>query len=101
MGGGTGNWPLFVGLAKSRHREDLYKSAFNLKGSNITMRNDLAPFLLRQRKELQKEVVKLKAEPDKYQTKMRDTAFRVWIEYKKDTDKEWKEWKQLDEENRP
>ena len=65
------------------------------------MRNDLAPFLLRQRKELQKEVVKLKAEPNKYQTKMRDTAFRVWMEYKKDTDKEWKEWKQPDEENRP
>ena len=41
------DWCLFVSLAKTRHREDLYRNAFHLKDTGISMRNDLAPCLLR------------------------------------------------------
>ena len=53
--GGKGNWPMFLSLAKSRHREDLYKNAYKLKDSGIYMQDDLAPCLTRKRKDLQKE----------------------------------------------
>ena len=88
-----GPWPLFISLAKSRHRTDIYKSAFNLKDSGITMCNDLAPCLLRMRKKLKTKSDTLKAAPHNFETKLRDTPFRVWLEIKKPGAKKWEEWK--------
>ena len=79
--GGTDkdDWCLFVSLAKTRHREDLYRNAFHLKDTGISMRNDLAPCLLRVRKILSNEADKLKAAPYNYRTRLRDSAFDVWL----------------------
>ena len=90
--GGEGPMPLFVRLGKSRHKEDLFKAAFNLKGSNIVMRNDLAPWLLKFRKKLSIEAAKLKKEPHNYETKLRDTSFKVWLEIKKPNSTKWETW---------
>ena len=87
-----GAWPLFVKLGKTRHREDIYRAAPNLKGSKITMRNDLAPFLLRRRKKLIDKQTILRNQPHNYDTKLRDTAFKVWLEYKKPGEEEWESW---------
>ena len=89
---GDGAWPLFVKLGKTRHREDIYRAAPNLKGSKITMRNDLAPFLLRRRKKLIDKQTILRTQPYNYDTKLRDTAFKVWLEYKKPGEEEWESW---------
>ena len=89
---GDGAWPLFVKLGKTRHREDIYRAAPNLKGSNITMRNDLAPFLLRRRKKLIDKQTIIRAAPYNYNTKLRDTAYKVWLEYKKPDAEEWDSW---------
>ena len=86
------DWLLFVSLAKTRHREDLYRNAFKLKDTGISMCNDLAPCLVRVRKILSKEADKLKAEPYKFRTRLRDSAFEVWLLYMKPNDKEWTKW---------
>ena len=91
--GKEGPWPLFVGLAKSRHREDIYKHASNLKDSGIIMCNDLAPCLLKIRKKLVDKSIELKKEPFNYQIKMRNTAFNVWLEVKKPNETKWETWK--------
>ena len=88
-----GPWPLFISLAKSRHRTDIYKSAFNLKDSGITMSNDLAPCLIKIRKRLKTKSDTLKAAPHNLDTKLRDTPFRVWLEVKKKGSNKWEEWK--------
>ena len=93
--GGKGNWPMFLSLAKSRHREDLYKNAYKLKDSGIYMQNDLAPCLLRKRKDLQKEANNLQKDPHNFQTKMRDSPFDVWLIVKKPHEKNWERWKGL------
>ena len=89
---GDGIWPLFVGLNKSTHREDIYRSAFNLKDSGKSIRNDLAPCLLRLRKTLKKEQDRVTKAPYNFQTKLRDTPFRVWLEIQKPKRNKWETW---------
>ena len=91
--GGNGNWPLFVSLAKSRHREDIFKAAHHLKGTKIYMRNDLAPFLVERRNDLLKDQTTLRADPHKFDTKMRDTPFKVWLEFQRPNSTKWETWK--------
>ena len=91
--GGEGNWPLFISFAKSKHREDIYKSAHNLKDSGIILTNDLAPFLLKERKDLIKIQEKLKKEPHNCEAKMRDTPYKVWMIVKRQKAKKWFTWK--------
>ena len=90
--GGKGEWPLFVALGKSKQRSDIYKAAPNLKGTPFILKNDLAPCLLKVKKNLGDMADKLKAAPYNYQTKFRDSPFEVWLEIKKTNDKEWKKW---------
>ena len=91
--GGNGNWPLFISLAKSRHREDLYRSAFNLKDTGIIMTNDLAPCLIKKRKDLTKTYLDLRKAPYNYRTHFRDSPFDVWIEFLKPDATKWEVWK--------
>ena len=86
-------WPLFVSLAKSRHREDLYLNAFKLKDTGWYMRKDLAPCLVAKRKELQKESFALRKAPHNFDTHLRDTAFKVWLEFKRPNSNKWEIWK--------
>ena len=90
--GGKGDWPLFVALGKSKQRSDIYKAAPNLKGTPLILKNDLAPCLLKVKKNLGDMADKLKAAPYNYQTKFRDSPFEVWLEIKRTNDKEWKKW---------
>ena len=85
-------WPLFVKFGKAKNREDLYKAAPNLKGSNIVMRNDLAPWLLRKRAILKTESDKLKLNPYNYRTRHRDSPFDVWVEILKPNATKWITW---------
>ena len=85
-------WLLFVSFNKSIQREDFYKITPNLKGKGISVRNDLAPCLIAERNALSKVSDRLKGEPNNYRTKMRDTAFRVWLEYLKPGAKKWETW---------
>ena len=91
--GGEGSWPLFLSLAKSRHREDLYRAAPKLKNSGIQMRNDLAPCLQRKRKLLIEDSIVLKNETNNCETRLRDTAFKVWLIFKRPNGKQWETWK--------
>ena len=86
---GDGAWPLFVKFGKAKLREDLFKAAPNLKGSKIYLRNDLAPCLLRKRKKLLVEQETLRANPHNYQTRMRDSAFDVWMDVLKPNETVW------------
>ena len=88
-----GPWPLFVSLAKSRHREDMYKAAPNLKGKDFSLRNDLAPCLLKIRKELIAESTILRKDPHNCDTRLRDSPFEVWMIYKKQNGTKWLTWK--------
>ena len=90
--GGEGPWPLFVKFGKSRQRDDLFRSAYNLKDSGITMRNDLAPCLLRIRKLLIEEADKLQLAPFNYRTRLRDTPFEVILWVLKPNAKKWSKW---------
>ena len=85
-------WPLFVRFGKAKHREDLFKASPNLKGSNIVMRNDLAPWLIRKRNKLKKASDKYKEAPYNYRTRQRDSPFDVWVEFLKPNAKKWVTW---------
>ena len=85
-------WPLFVKFGKAKHREDLFKASPNLKGSNIVMRNDLAPWLIRKRNILKTESDKLKLQPHNYRTRLRDSPFDVWVQILKPHAKKWVTW---------
>ena len=91
--GGGGSWPLFLSLAKSRHREDLYRAAPKLKGTGIQMRNDLAPCLQRKRKLLVQDQIVLRNATNNCDTRLRDTPFKVWMIFKRPNGKEWETWK--------
>ena len=91
--GGDGSWPLFLSLAKSRHREDLYRAAPKLKDSGIQMRNDLAPCLQRKRKLLIEDSITLRNATNNCDTRLRDSAFKVWMIFKRPNGKEWETWK--------
>ena len=86
------SWPLFVSLGKSRHREDIYKATPNLKGTNISIKNDLAPCLQEERKKLIKESDVLQAAPYNYKTRLRNTNYKVWLQIRKPNSTEWKTW---------
>ena len=90
------SWPLFVCLGKSRHREDIYKAAPNLKGTDISIKNDLAPCLQEERRKLIKESDVLQAKPYNYKTRMRNTNYKVWLEIRKPNSTDWKTWKGTD-----
>ena len=91
--GGEGAWPLFVSFAKTKHREDLFRASPNLKDSGITMRNDLAPWLLRFRKKLIAASNTLKTDNPDIKTKLRDTPYKVWLLVKMPNNKDWETWK--------
>ena len=59
------------------------------------MQNDLAPCLIRKRKDLQKEANNLQKDPHNFQTNMRDSPFDVWLIVKKPNEKNWERWKGL------
>ena len=90
-------WLLFVSFNKSIQREDFYKATPNLKGKGIVVRNDLAPCLIAERNELAKVADRLKATPHNYRTKLRDTAFRVWLEFLKPGAEKWETCEPEDE----
>ena len=92
-------WLLFVSFNKSIQREDFYKATPNLKGKGITVRNDLAPCLIVERNELGKVADRLRASPNNYKTKMRDTAFKVWLEILKPGATKWETWEVEEEGN--
>ena len=97
--GGEGQWPLFVSFAKSHQREELFRASPNLKGTNYILRNDLAPWLQKIRKDLIVESGKLRKDPHNCDTKMRDTAFKVWMIYKLPNTTKWLTWKGWDDFN--
>ena len=97
--GGEGPWPLFVSFAKSRHRSDVFKAAHNLKGTDYLIKNDLAPWLLKIRKDLISEQDKIKKAPHNCQAKMRDTPYRVWMIFKCPNTTKWHTWKGWDNFN--
>ena len=93
--GGEGPWPLFVRFGKTKHRDDMFRAAPNLKGSKIVLRNDLAPCLLRKKKKLIKDSDKLKAAPLNHETRFRDSPYDVWLELLKPNGKDWAKWNGL------
>ena len=93
--GGEGPWPLFVRFGKSHHKDDLFRASPNLKGSKIVMRNDLAPCLVRKKKKLYQDSIRLKAEPLNHKTRFRDSSFDVWLELLKPNGKDWAAWNGL------
>ena len=97
--GGEGPWPLFVSFAKSQQREDMFRAAPNLKGTDYILRNDLAPWLQKIRKDLIVESAKPRKDPHNLDTKMRDTTFRVWMVFKFKNTTKWLTWKGWDNYN--
>ena len=85
-------WLLFASFNKSIQREDFYKAAPNLKGKGFGIRNDLAPCLIAERKQLHKIAEKLQENPTNYKTRHRDTPFKVWIETLKPGENKWETW---------
>ena len=85
-------WPMFVRVSRIKYKEDMYKAAHNLKGKGFSMRNDLAPHLLKERSKLQVESRRLRAEPLNRKTKIRDTSFKVWMEVRKTDKDDWEPW---------
>ena len=98
--GGEGPMPLFVSFAKSRHREEMYKAAPNLKGSDFSLRSDLAPCLLKTRKHLIAESAVLRKDPHNCNTKIRDSAFNVWMLVCRQNSNKWFKWKGWDNFNK-
>ena len=92
----TGKWPLFVAFNKSTQRDEFYRAAPKLKDTGIVIRNDLAPCLVAKRNKLIKQSIALRQPPINYDTKLRDSSFRVWLIVKKPgSDK----WEPLDEKS--
>ena len=92
----TGKWPLFVAFNKSIQRDEFYRAAPKLKDTGIVIRNDLAPCLIVKRNKLIKQSLALRHTSINYETKLRDTSFRVWLMIKKPgSDK----WEPLDEKS--
>ena len=89
----TDPWPMFVSFNKSMQREEFYRAAPKLKGKGIVIKNDLAPCLIVEKNSLKKIGDKLKEPPTNYQTRFRDTAFKVRLEILKPGKKEWETWK--------
>ena len=94
--GGEGPWPLFISFAKSRQREDLFRAAPNLKDSGITLRNDLAPCLLKIRNSLIEVGDQLKKDPYNCNTRLRDSPYDVWMIVKRPNTSKWFRWKGWD-----
>ena len=86
------SWPLFVRVEKLRFKDEMYRAAFNLKDKGISMRNDLAPWLLVERSKLYIESKRLKESPHNLKTRMRDTYDKVWLEVRKTAKDDWKTW---------
>ena len=85
-------WPIFVVFHSTVKKDEFYKNTPNLKGTGISVRNDLAPHLLREKTELIKKQNKLREAPYNYQARVRDLYNKVWLVYRKAETDRWKIW---------
>ena len=90
----TDHWPLFVRFGDISFKDDMFKAATNLKGTNISLRHDLAPWLIIERGRLIKISTNLRKEPHNRLTKLRETPFKVKLVTRKNAEEEWKIWKE-------
>ena len=88
------SWPLFVSFCKLTQREEFYRAAPNLKGTDIRVQNDLAPCLVAEKKRLYIVAQGLQEPPTNYKTRSRDTSMRVWLEIRKPGTEDWEEWEE-------
>ena len=88
------SWPLFVSLNSLVKKDEIFRAAFNLKGTPYFLRNDLAPHLVEEKKRLIKQRDVLKGAPHHYEARVRDLYNKVWLEYKKEGEERWKTWKE-------
>ena len=90
----TDHWPIFVRFGDISFKDDMFKAATNLKGTSISLRHDLAPWLIVERNRLIKISTNLRKEPKNLLTKLRETPFKVKLVTRKNAEEEWKVWKE-------
>ena len=77
-------------------KDDLFRAAHNLKGTNITLRHDLAPCLIEERNNHNKTAIRLRKDPYNLLTRIRETSFEVRLLVRKTAEEDWKEWNEND-----
>ena len=92
----TDPWPIFVRFGNSSYKDDMFRAAHNLKGTNITLRHDLAPCLIEERNDLNKTATRLRKDPYNLLTRIRETSFEVRLLVRKTVEEDWKEWHEND-----
>ena len=90
----TDHWPIFVRFGDISFKDDMFKAATNLKGTSISLRHDLAPWLIVERNRPIKILTRLRKEPQNLLTKLRETPFKVKQVTRKNAEEEWKVWKE-------
>ena len=86
------SWPMFMSLNTLSKKDDIYQAAHNLRDTGIFLRNDLAPHLREEKKNLIKESIRLRAAPHNLDTRLRDAWNKVWLVYKKAGEEKWQIW---------